>query len=211
MKIKLLITALLFASAVNSFAQDDLNDTRKKNESFAKVNDKDIRTDLASFTFSGIDEGVTALPLSKIPATASGDNTMTFRSNEITAQVITAPFDKSLHKLDFDDSTLIKIDKRTYYGGYSKVPKTYIKSIIIIIGKDTVAIPSSAYSDLFNLNFSYVDQTGSKHSANAVYVSKDKQKIYLYLFSKDNTGSYEVTFVIQDKKYIRRVLDYGFM
>ncbi len=80
-----------------------------------------------------------------------------------------------------------------------------------MIGKDTIDIPAAAYSDLYNLNLTYLDKSGTQRSANGIYRSKDGYRIYLYLFCKDNTGSYEVTWVLQDKKYLRRVVDYGFM
>ena len=83
-------------------------------------------------------------------------------------------------------------------------------SISMIINRDTVAIPAIAYTDLCNLEFTYTDK-GVERTTDAVYKSKDGHRVYLYLFCKDNTGSYEVTWIIQDKKYMRRVLDYGFM
>ncbi len=76
--------------------------------------------------------------------------------------------------------------------------------------KDTVVIPPAAYADLYNLNFEYSDK-GTTRTTNAIYRSANPHRIYLYLFCKDNTGSYEVTWIIYDKKYVRRVLDYGFM
>jgi len=60
------------------------------------------------------------------------------------------------------------------------------------------------------MRFTYSDQE-TERTRDAVYKSKDGRKIYLYLFSKDDTGSYEVTWIIQDKKYLRRVLDYGLL
>ena len=80
----------------------------------------------------------------------------------------------------------------------------------MIIDNDTVLIPPIAYSDLFNLNFTYSDK-GVERTTDAIYISKDRHNVYLYLFSRDNTGSYEVTWIIQDKKYLRRVLDYDLM
>ena len=203
--------ALLLLSSLTALAQDDMTDTRKKNEGFAKLNVQDIRADLATFTFSGIDEAVGKEPIKKIPIVSSGSNQMIFEGEGIKGIVFTAPFEAAKHKLDFDEKYLIKIDKRTYYGGYPSVPKTYIKQIIMTIGKDTVVIPQAAYSDLYNLNLTYKDKSGTARSTNAIYMSKDGSKVYLYLFCKDDTGSYEVTFIIQDKKFLRRVLDYGFM
>jgi hypothetical protein len=203
--------ALLLLPCLPSIAQDDMPDTRKKNEGFVKIVDKDVRADLATFTFSGIDEAVGKDPIKKIPFVSLGTSEMIFEGDGIKAMVFTAPFDAGKHKLDFDEKYLIKIDKKTYYGGYPSVPKSYIKQIIMTIGKDTVVIPQAAYSDLYNLNLTYMDKSGTARSTNAIYKSKDGNKVYLYLFCKDDSGSYEVTFIIQDKKYVKRVLDYGFM
>ena len=78
------------------------------------------------------------------------------------------------------------------------------------MGKDTVIIPPAAYGDLYNLNFTYRDKSGTERTANGVFFSKDNNRMYIYLLSRDATGSYEVTWVIENKKYLRRVVDYGF-
>ncbi len=48
-------------------------------------------------------------------------------------------------------------------------------------------------------------------SHNSVLVSADGRKIYIYMLKRESGGSYEVTWVIQDKKYLRRVVDFGFL
>jgi hypothetical protein len=201
---------LLALTGLSSFAQDEMPDTRKKNEGFAKIPDKDMRSDISTFNFAGVDEAVGKDPIKKITFTSWGQDYMVFTDGNIKATVKLANFDQSKHKLDFDEKYLIKIDRRTYYGGYPNVPKTYIKDITMTIGADTVAFPQTAYNDLFNLNLTYNDKSGTSRSANAIYVSKDGHRLYLYLFCKDKAGGYEVTYVIQDKKYVRRVLDYDF-
>ncbi len=118
-------------------AQDDMTDTRKKNESFIKIPQKDIRADLATFTLLGIDESVGKAALKKIPFTASDANSMTFEGDDIKATVNTSTFEPAKHKLDYDEKYLIKIDKKTYYGGYGSVPKKYISRVTMMIGKDT--------------------------------------------------------------------------
>ena len=197
---------------LTSFAQRELNyqDTRRKTESFAKFPKGDIRSDLSAFTLSGIGESVGKEDYKKIPFTSFSSDYMTFEGDGIKATITTLPFDASKHKLMYDEKYLIKIDKKTYYGGYGSTPFRYISSIIMTIDNDTINIPATAYSDLYNVNFSYNDK-GVQRSRNGIYRSKDGNKVYLYIFSKDNTGSYEVTWIIQDKKYFRRVLDYDFM
>jgi hypothetical protein len=135
---------------------------------------------------------------------------MTFVGDNIKATITSSPFDPSKHKLMYDDKYLIKIDLKTYYGNYGSMPLKYISNITLTVDGDTVNIPATAYTDIYNLKFSYTNK-GVQRSTNGIYRSKDGHRIYLYIFSKDNTGSYEVTWIIQDKKYLRRVLDYGFM
>lgn len=211
-RVKNFIVSILTLYSLSTIGQskDDITDTRKKNESFAKVPKGAVRSDLAIFTLAGVDESIGKEEIKKIPFSSFGTNSMTFDGDNIKAIVSTAPFDPANHKLAYDEKTLIKIDKKTYYGNYGSIPKAYISSLVITIDKDTISIPSTAWSDLYNLNFFYTDK-GTQRSLNGIYSSKDGHRIYLYLFNKDNTGSYEVTWIIQDKKYLRRVLDYGFM
>ncbi len=205
-------TFLFLANLFSTFcqAQDDLPDARRKTESFARFHTPDMRAELATFTLSGISESVGSTPLKKITYTSLGNDSIVFEGNGIKAEVKTAPFDPSKHKLSFDEKYLVRIDRKAYYGNYLKTPKTEISEVSMIIDKDTVYIPVTAYNDLFNLNFTYLDK-GVERTTDAVYISNDRQRVYLYLFCKDNTGSYEVTWIFQNRKYLRRVLDYGFM
>ena len=201
---------MLYAISASAQRFYDFQDTRRKNESFAKLPKNEIRADLATFTLSGIDEAVGKEELQKISFSKFGADFMNFEGEGIYAAVNLLPFDKSKHKFDYDEKYLIRIDRKTYYGNYGNMPKMHIGNIMLIIDKDTVVIPPAAYADLYNLNLTYTDK-GTLRSRNAIYKSKDGHRIYLYLFCKDDTGSYEVTWIVQDKKYLRRVLDYGFM
>ncbi|GAC1591958.1 MAG: hypothetical protein NVS3B19_13290 [Ginsengibacter sp.] len=195
------------------FAQkiEELTDNRGKRESFLKLQRKDVRNDLAAFTLTGVEETLFKGELTKIPYAEYGPNFMTYEGDGIKASVTTAPFVTGKHRMDYDEKYLIKIDRKPFYGDYGKVPKSYISNITMTIGKDSIQIPSAAYFDLYNFNFAFTDKEGAKRSTNGIYRSRDGSRIYLYLFCKDNSGSYEVTFVIENKKYAFRVLDYGFM
>ena len=188
----------------------DFSDTRRKTESFAKLQPKELRADVATFALAGISESVNTTPLPKIDYSNYNKDSMVFNGDGIKAIVKIAPFEPAKHKLSYDDKYLVRIDKRTYYGDYGNMPKTDISDVIVIWGNDTVAIPPAAYNDLHNLHFTYLNK-GVERTTNAIYKSKDGRRFYLYLFSKDNTGSYEVTWIFQDGRYVRRVLDYGFM
>lgn len=203
----LLLSALLFSGICRA---QDFTDTRKKTESFAKLQPRDLRLDVATFALAGISESVNTVPLSKIDYTSSGSDSMVFVGEGVKAIIKSAPFQPEKHKLSYDEKLLIRIDKKPYYGDYGKMPKTQINEVIFIWANDTVQIPPYAFNDLFNPHFTYLDK-GVQRTANAIYKSKDGRRYYLYLFSKDNSGSYEVTWIFQDGRYVRRVLDYGFM
>ncbi|HEY5368813.1 MAG TPA: hypothetical protein VIJ75_07465 [Hanamia sp.] len=205
-----LFLSLIILSTICEAQNDDMTDTRRKTESFARFHYGTLRTDVATFALAGLTESVNTTPLQKIDYTALTNNAIVFEGDGIKATVKIATFDPSKHKLQYDEKYLIQIDRHTFYGNYGNVPKTSISDVSVIIGKDTVSIPPIAYSDLHNLNFTYSDK-GVERTRDAVYKSKDGHTIYLYLFSKDDIGSYEVTWIVQDKKYLRRVLDYGIM
>ncbi len=210
MKIFIIPILLFYCSPIIAQRFYEYQDTRKKNESFAKFPKIQTRTDLATFTLSGIGDAVGNEELKKIPFTNFGSDYMNFAGDNITAHIQLSTFDAAKHKLDYDEKYLIRIDRKTYYGDYGKLPHTFISNIILTINGDSIAIPPQAYVDLYNVNLTYTDK-GAQRSRNGIYKSKDGHRIYLYLFCKDATGSYEVTWIIQDKIYLRRVLDYGFM
>jgi len=209
---KNLLIFLFIFQGISCYAQKfyDYDDTRRKNESFIRLPKNQIRNDLATFTLSGTDESVGKDELQKIPFTTFGTDSMNFEGDNIKASIKLIPFDKSKHKLDFDEKYLIRIDRKTYYGDYGEIPKTSIRDILLTIDNDTVPIPPTAYQDIHNVNLTYSDN-GSLKTRNGVYKSKDGHRVYIYIFCKNKTGSYELTWIIQDKQYIRRVLDYGFM
>ncbi len=204
------ILFLVLASMVDHARAQDITDTRRHTESFVRLGPPDVRADVAFFAFKGISESANAPVLKKVGPSIVTQDSITMEGHGIYAKIRLALFDPKSHKLSFDEKTLTRIDRRTYYGNYGSVPRTYIASILLVINGDTINIPPTAYSDLFNMNFAYMDK-GVERTRDGVFVSKDGNKVYLYLFSKDNTGSYEATFIIIGGKYYRRVLDYGFL
>lgn len=204
-----LVSLFVFA---NGFSQYDYPDYRSKRDNFSKITEKDIRNDVATFSMAGIDESVGKNKLQSVPITNYTANSITFNNDNVFVKITAEPFDPSRHKMGYYEKFLTKIDNKAYYGNYGSVPKTQIQSIIVVIDQDTVVIPSTAYVDLHNPDFAYTDaSTGEIKSHDNVLLSNDKHKLYIYMLSQDSNGSYEVTWVIQDKKYLRRVVDFGFL
>jgi len=203
---------VFFITTIGAFAQDgDIPDYRSKKDIFTRITEKDIRSDIASFSMGGIEESVGKLPLKSLPVTVLGADYITFEGNNIQVKITSTPFDKTKHKLGFYEEThLVKIDNKPYFGDYGKVPRTVVGSVTVIIDRDTVAIPPAAYSDLYNPVFSFYER-GVQKTQNKVFLSADGHKVYVYILKPEAGGSYEATWVIQDKKYVRRVVDFGFL
>ncbi len=107
---------------------------------------------------------------------------------------------------------LLRIDNHPYYGGkIGDVPKTTIEAVTVVVDKDTVPIPPAAFSDLYDPKFSF-SESGSTRTRNALYLSADKftHTFYIYMLNIENGGS-EFTWVIRDKQYLRRIVDFGFL
>ena len=210
MKYLVIILATLLSGYCSAQTFLDYTDTRKKVESFEKLREPNLRADLAAFTLAGIGESVAKEGLTKLTTSSFGKDSMEFEGDGLKALIRTASFDTAGHKLSFDDKYLIKIDKKTYYGNYGYIPKTHISEVSLIVDGDTVAIPREAYSDLYDVNLTYYSG-GAKRTTNAIYRSKTGYLKYLYLFSKGNRDSYEVTWIFQNNKYLRRVVNYGLL
>lgn len=208
---------LLLLCPLLAIAQEpQFPDTRSKRESFTKVQDKLIRTDLASFTMGGLDESAGKLPLRSLKITALAHDSASFEGNGITVHIKGGTFDAAKHKLGYytnaetNKKYLTRIDGKPYYGDYGTMPKTTIEKVTVLFNNDTIAIPAEAYADLYNPIFRY-NEGGVQKYINNVYISADGKRVYIYMLKRESGGSYEVTWIIQDGQYLRRVVDFGFL
>ncbi len=192
-------------------AQSDLPDYRNKKDNLLKLREKEIRSDIASFALAGITERTGRAPLQVIRPASYNEKQLLFEGNNVKVIVTKDFFVPENHNLAFEEKYLAKIDKKPFYGSLGSVPLTSITGVTVLIGSDTIAIPKTAYNDLHNPAFFYRDASGNPKTLNGVYFSPDGRKIYIYLLNRNGNNSYEVTWVIQDKTFLRRVLDFDFM
>ena len=206
-----LIFLLLVICGIRGMAQDlDFPDFRNKKDNFSKVSDKDVRADVASFALAGVDESIGKAQLATVPVVDYGPNFVKYSNDNIQVLIKTGIFIASKHKLMMSEGHLLRIDGKPYYGGtIGQQPHTTIESITVVVGKDTVAIPPAAYFDLYDPKFSF-REGGETRSRNGVFLSNDKHTFYIYMLNIDNKGA-EYTFVIRDKQYLRRIVDWGFL
>lgn len=208
MKKILILSGALLATTTFVKAQDlDYPDFRQKKDQWSRMAEKDLKSDLAAFTMAGIEESINKKPFAKLPLRDVNSNSVAYSGEGITVYIQTGRFVPTKHKLFLVEDHLVRIDGKPFYGCYGVTPQTTIDSISVIIGKDTVAIPSVAYKDLYNPSFSFSND-GNEKTRNAVYITPDKKNIYIYMLGMGDRGT-EYTFIIRDRKYARRVLDWG--
>jgi hypothetical protein len=208
---RIAIGLLLTLTSFSSLAQDlDFPDFRSKKDNYAKIRDQDIRGDVACFALAALDESIGKPTLTSVPVKDYGVNFMSFQNDNMQVIIRTGIFTPAKHKLMKQEDHILRIDGKPYYGTIpGQPPHTTIESVTVIVGKDTVPIPATAYFDLFDPKFSY-SENGATRTRNGVFLSNDKHTFYIYMFSNDN-GGVEYTWIIRDKQYLRRVVDFGFL
>jgi hypothetical protein len=205
------ISLFLLLTSSACFSQDlDFPDFRNKKDNFSKIREQDIRNDIASFALAALDESIGKSQLATVPVKDFSLNFMSFQDDHIQVIIRTGIFTPAKHKLMKSDEHILRIDGKPYYGPPpGEVPHTTIESITVVVDKDTVAIPATAYFDLYEPRFSY-SENGATRTRNGVFLSNDKHTFYIYMFNNDG-GGFEYTWVIRDKQYLRRVVDWGFL
>ena len=208
---RITLSLFILLSGLSAVAQDlDYPDFRNKKDNFSKINEKDIRSDVSTFALAGVDESIGKPALATVPLIDVGSNFAKYANDHIQVTIRTGVFLPAKHKLMQQEGHLLRIDGKPYYGGvYGEAPHTSIESITVIVDKDTVPIPPTAFFDLYDPKFSY-NENGTARSRNGVFLSNDKHTFYIYMLNPDNKGV-EYTWVIRDKQYIRRVVDFGFL
>jgi hypothetical protein len=208
---RIILSLFILLTGLSAVAQDlDYPDFRQKKDNFSRIAEKDIRSDVSTFALAGVDESIGKPSLATVPLVDVGSNFAKYANDHIQVTVRTGVFLPAKHKLMQQEGHLLRIDGKPYYGGvYGEAPHTAIQSITVVVDKDTVPIPPTAYFDLYDPKFSY-NENGAARSRNGVFLSNDKHTFYIYMLNPDNKGT-EYTWVIRDKQYMRRVVDFGFL
>lgn len=204
----LIIYSLVFISFC-TYGQDRSPEFHDDKEGFNNLKDKTLRSELAYFTDFGANEKKATIKLIEIPLTKYSANYSQFETDSILFKLTKGVFKKSLHKINYVDEYADKIDNKLFWGKDGELPTEQINSIQVIIGKDTIKIPKSAYNDLYEPHLT------SKNGNETVgflriYASRDRSRYYIYMLNGDGAGAYEATIMIRNKRYIGRVVDGAF-
>lgn len=132
--------------------------------------------------------------------------------DKISINILTGKFEPSKHNLHINDTVFKSInnekqvdhivskdliDGTRAYGIDGGFPLKEIKELKIKWNDKWLAIPDSAFKNLFEIHPTTIE----------AYISKDKTLIYLYISASDGAGSYSVKFVFDKKNYITRIVN----
>jgi hypothetical protein len=202
---RILLPLLLSVTVLSANAQtiQDFPDFRPKKDNLSRCNDPVVKNDLVFFTLAGLNQRVGQPQATSLPVTAYGTDYIQFQAGDVQVVIRGTAFEQGKRKLGYIDKHLVRIDNKPYFGNYGLLPTEAIQSVTLINGKDTVKVPPAAYADLYEPLF--MGNGNTTHDG--VYLSPDKHTIYIYMLNKEVNGFYEVTWVIRDKQFIRRVVD----
>lgn len=112
-------------------------------------------------------------------------------------------FEKSDHKIKYDDDVIEKINGKPPYGSFYGLPYNYISNITIRFNNQEIIIPNEAYEDLYNISTCESELFKRKIE---VYISKDEQYIYLYLYGGNAANTFFTKLIFDKEKYLDRTL-----
>jgi hypothetical protein len=133
------------------------------------------------------------------------------KKNNIKIEITKGPFEPNLHRVVLD--SLIPNAKgdlvRTYidtridgvyaWGTDATIPKTEVKTFQITWNENSIEIPKSSYSNLYELRIC------SKYSKVEAYLTENGL-LYIYMDASDGAGSYSVKFVFDNTKYLTKFI-----
>src|SRR5258706_6287822 len=137
-----LIIYILTLTSLDAFAQDTaIPDLHGDKETFDKLKDKTIKSELALFTDAGSNMKKEGVKVIEIPLTKYSDTYSVFTKDSVKFKVVIGNFNKFLHKYTAVSNDTFKIDNKPFYGTDGELPDKQINSILVAIGSDTIKIP----------------------------------------------------------------------
>ena len=218
----LVSTAFLGLTAVTVFGQSAKQiEQTKGNDSFENIKDSVIKKEIAFFTTTGSfktakGDSFPKTKVDEIPLVKCTDSSAYFEKGNLKAidiivSIYSEKFDTTGHKFTYvnvPNPFLALIDNKPFWGTDGGIPKEKIKKVEFVHNKYVLFLPDSALAGLYEPNFCNI-LSGKQTPFCKVFRSVDNRRVYIYMSNSDGAGGYEVTWVIQDSKYLMRVVDYG--
>jgi hypothetical protein len=119
------------------------------------------------------------------------ETTITLDSDAMSFSLASAPFDSAHHKISKVCNDTY-IDGRRAWGTDENIPQKEISSLSISLNGQSISVPASEYSNLYDPNFEgfhfYLSKTGGT---------------LLHMMNSDGAATYDAVFLVKDGKFRR--------
>jgi hypothetical protein len=144
------------------------------------------------------------LPIFDLPRIAESSKKLTnghleLRTNSLTLELTTAPFQPNQHVLEKDQGGSIqKIDGKRPLGTDGDMPLEKLTSLHITISGNKVDIPATAWENLYNPTLETCK----------VFVNSSTGFMYISLTTtRISAGGYKMVWIFKNGRYVRRYVD----
>jgi len=196
-------------------------------QSFSSLTDSVIISEISSFSIIGCTQTkqkkYPPIILKEIPLKFCTKNEIYFSSGSTYICLFPSKFESSGHKLLFDGQdgkTLNKIDDRPFWGT-TDIPKRKMDSFSVVLHEHfLIQFPDSAFYGIYEPNFcEFNDSSRRKRDKKRyghfispyykIYKSKSRH-IYIYMLGGEGINTYEVIWIMENERYLTRIVDYVF-
>lgn len=213
---KFLFTVLVVIS-LSGFGQTVVQPTTVNPENMSDMNgfielDNPLyKLEIASFNLiSKMIEFSGKTVVDAIPMLSSTSKEMVFAEGKMKLGIKISEIDPNKHDYKYIDPEapfLVQIDGKAFWGTDGVLPTTGIASVSYEFGSVPNVIPASECNDLFEPVL--CNSSAGEIDCNCrAFISKDRERVYLYMRNGSGTAAYEVTWVFEKGKYKRRVVDF---
>ncbi len=220
--INTLIVGIQLVFQISLFGQKPMVSVhRNRSDCWDSLKNKLYRSELACFTIEAGNhekrDSLIAAHLTRFNLEKCSDSSLFLRSGTTKVELYAMPFDTNNTKAftvvnnAAYKNYLLLIRDHPFWGTDGAFPRKKLKAIKTEFAKTQLVLPDSAFDDLYEPNFCFLKAKQTKaYCLTEAFYSKDRKRIYVYMLNGDGAGGYEVTFIIENKRYIGRVVDYGF-
>ncbi len=198
--------------------------TLKARESFWNLTDTTIRNEIASFNRKGDSikqqAAVKAVKLTEIPLVSCSDTVANFHLKSAYIHLYFSAFDTVGHPLTYSNrrhKVLTKIDGQPFWGTNGELPTRKVSDVFFVLHSHfLVDFPPAAFIGIYEpwpCEWEYHPVGKYVHREPLVtpnlrlLKSETGHHMYLYMLNGEGENRYEVTWILEDERYLMRVVD----
>lgn len=213
---------LAFLLFITQFSLAQPPEELRSAEAFSTLTDSTMRREIATFSRKGAAlwgrDSLLALRMTEIPVKACDEQVVYFtQPKKIAAyvHVYLKPFAAGEHTLTYgNDSLLTLIDGKPYWGTHGTLPHSKVDSVFFVLHSHSfVPFPANAFDGICEPLTCSFQETARRPTGNfqspgfRLLRSKDTRNTYLYISGGTGGAHYEAIWILQNDRYVRRIVE----